>query len=337
MKIGFFELEGWEQEQISAALPGQELSFSKEKITAAALPEQRDFEVMSVFVNSRLDAQVLSAFPNLKCIATRSTGYDHIDLAECKKRGITVVYVPGYGDNTVAEFAFGLLLNLTRHMYRAIDEIKQSGSFALSELRGIDLAHKTIGVVGTGRIGKKMIRICKGFEMEVIATDPYPDMKAAAELGYTYVSFEDLLKRTDVITFHCLYTSENRHLLNKENIGLMKKGSYVINTARGALIETEALVDALKRGDLAGAGLDVLEDENETKAAIGGSLPEGLSEESRRVVQLNQELVKMPNVLITPHTAFNSQEALVRILTTALGDIAGFTKGQIVNQVPDER
>ncbi|MBU6141557.1 hydroxyacid dehydrogenase [Patescibacteria group bacterium] len=335
MKIGFFELEGWEQDQITAALPVHELSFSKERITAGSLPERRDLEVLSIFVNSRLDAQALSAFPDLKCIATRSTGYDHIDLAECKKRGIAVLYVPGYGDNTVAEFAFGLLLNLTRHLYRAIDEIKRSGSFALADLRGVDLAHKTIGVIGTGRIGKKMIKICKGFEMDVIAADPYPDAKAAAELGFTYVSFEDLLKRSDVITFHCLYTPQNKHLLNRNNIGFMKKGAYVINTARGALIETGALVSALKRGELAGAGLDVLEEENETKASLSGSAPEGLSEEALQTVALNKELMQMPNVLVTPHTAFNSQEALVRILTTALGDITAFTAGQIVNQVPD--
>ena len=335
MKIGFFELEGWEKSAIEAQLVGHELFMTANKVTALELPEQRDIEVLSVFVNSRIDAEVLNALPNLKYVITRSTGYDHIDLSECKKRGIPVSFVPGYGDNTVAEFAFGLLINLTRKIYQGIDRIKETGSFSLVGLRGVDLAGKTLGVIGTGRIGKKMIKICKGFEMNVIAFDPFPDTKAAAELGYTYVPFEDLLKQSDVITLHCMYTPQTHHLINKNNISLLKKGSFLVNTARGPLVETEAITMAITQGILAGAGMDVLEEEGETKDELFHLTNGHPKEEELRTIIMNNALMKMPNVLITPHNAFNSQEALVRILNFALGSITSFTKGEVTNAVPE--
>lgn len=336
MKIGFFELEGWEKAAIESRLAGQELFFSGDKITVAQLPERKDFEMLSVFVNSRLDARALTAFPDLKHISTRSTGYDHIDLAECKKRGISVSFVPGYGDNTVAEFAFGLLINLTRKQYQCIDQVKETGSFSLTGLRGTDLAGKTLGVIGTGRIGRKMIKICKSFEMNVIAYDPYPDEKSAAELGYSYVSLENLLRQSDAVTLHCLYTPQNHHLINKGNISLMKKGSYLINTARGPLVETEAIAWAIQQGILAGAGLDVLEEEGETKDELFHLASGHPKEEELRTIIMNHALMKMPNVLITPHNAFNSQEALIRILDIALGSIVSLTaKGEVTNSVPE--
>lgn len=335
MKIGFFELEGWEKSAIETQLAGHDLFLSGDKVTALEMPDRRDFEVLSVFVNSRVDAAVLDAFPNLKYVITRSTGYDHIDLAECKKRGIPVSFVPGYGDNTVAEYAFGLMVNLTRKMYQSIDQIKETGSFNLTGMRGVDLAGKTLGVIGTGRIGKKMIKISKGFEMNVVAFDPFPDAKAAAELGYTYVPFEDLLKQSDVITLHCLYTPQTHHLINKTNINLLKKGSFLVNTARGPLVETEAITMAITQGILAGAAMDVLEEEGETKDELLHLAKGHPKEEELRTMILNHAMMKMPNVLITPHNAFNSQEALARILNFALGSITSFTKGEITNAVPE--
>lgn len=335
MKIGFFELEGWEKPAIESKLAGHELFLTVNKITPMELPELRDFEMISIFVNSRIDAAVLDGLPNLKYIATRSTGYDHIDLAECKKRNIAVSFVPGYGDNTVAEFAFGLLINLTRKIYQGIDQIKETGSFSLKGLRGTDLAGKTLGVIGTGRIGKKMIKICKAFEMNVIASDPFPDEKAAAELGYSYVSLEDLLKQSDAITLHCLYTPQTRHLINKNNISLIKKGSFLVNTARGGLVETEAITMGIQQGILAGAAMDVLEEEGETKDELLHLSNGHPKEEELRTMIMNNALMKMPNVLITPHNAFNTQEALIRILNIALESVASFTKGEVTNSVPE--
>lgn len=332
MKIGFFELEGWEEPIIKELLPDDELFFSKDKIFPEMLSEKNDFDIVSVFVNSKMDAKSLGYFPNLKMISTRSTGYDHLDLDYCAQKGIAPVFVPGYGNNTVAEYAFGLLLNLTRKMYMSIDQLKETGSFNLAGMRGIDLNGKTMGIIGTGRIGKIAIKIAKGFGMNVIAYDPFPDENYAKEAGYSYVSLEDLLKNSDAISIHVPYTKETHHLINKNNIGLIKKGVYLINTARGGIVETDALVKALESGILAGAGLDVLEEEGETKDEMFFMREGNPREEKMKTVIENHILMKMPNVLITPHNAFNTNEALERILRTTLDTIKSFKEGKIINE-----
>jgi D-lactate dehydrogenase len=223
---------------------------------------------------------------------------------------------------------------LTRKTYQAIDQIKESGSFLLDGLRGVDIKGKTLGVVGTGRIGKEMIKIAKGFGMEVVAYDPMPDDNFAAAAGFRYMSFENLLRTADIISFHCPCSEKTRHLINKESIGFIKKGAYLVNTARGPIIETDALVEALRSGILAGAGLDVLEEEGETKDELAFLTSAHPKEDDLRIMLENHILMKMPNVLITPHNAFNSQEALERILRTTLDNIRGFIAGKPVNLVP---
>jgi len=334
MKIAFFELEGWEERILKESFPDQELYLSKEKLDEFNLPAQKDFEIISVFVDSRITDKVLENFPNLKFLTTRSTGYDHIDIEACRGRNIPVAYVPGYGDNTVAEFAFGLILNLTRKIYLSIDQLKEVGSFSLDGLRGIDLKGKTIGIVGTGRIGKEMIKIAKGFGMNVSAFDPFPNLEFAKTIGFEYVKFDELLKNSDIISIHTPYTKETHHLINKQNIGLIKKGAYLVNTARGGIIETEALVEALQNGILAGAAMDVLEEEGETKDELEFLTKARPKEEELRTMLQNHILMKMPNVLITPHNAFNSQEALERILETTLENIKGFSGNASANLVP---
>ncbi|MFH0712677.1 MAG: NAD(P)-dependent oxidoreductase [Candidatus Jorgensenbacteria bacterium] len=330
MKIAFFEIEGWEEEVIKKRLG--DVYLSKETLNEDNLPEDNSFEIISVFGSSRVTDKVLGHFPNLKFLTTRSTGFDHIDLEACKKRNIPVAYVPGYGDNTVAEFAFGLILNLTRKIYAAVDRIKETGSFQFEGLRGTDLKGKTLGVVGTGRIGKEAIKIAKGFGMKVVATDVYPDEKFAKEQGYEYIPLEKLLSSSDVITIHCPYTKETHHLINKDNVRLIKKGAYLVNTARGGIVETEALVLALQEGILAGAGLDVLEEEVEVKEEMVFAREKRDSEEMKVMLE-DHVLMRMPNVLITPHTAFNSQEAVERILAKTLENIEGFLAGKPVNLV----
>ncbi len=330
MKIAFFEIEDWEADIIKGRLG--EVYLSKETLSEDNLPAENSFEIISVFGTSRVTDKVLAYFPNLKFLTTRSTGFDHIDIEACKKRNIPVAYVPGYGDNTVAEFAFGLILNLTRRIYHAIDRIKETGSFRFEGLRGTDLKGKTLGVVGTGRIGKEAIKIGKGFGMDVIATDIFEDKNAAAELGFRYLPLEELLKTSDVITLHCPYTKETRHLINKENIRLIKKGAYLVNTARGGIIETDALVLALQEGILAGAGLDVLEEEVEVKEEMVFAREKRDPEEMKVMLQ-DHVLMRMPNVLITPHTAFNSREAVERILAKTLESIEAFLKGSPINLV----
>jgi D-lactate dehydrogenase len=329
MKIAFYETQDWEAEYLKQKLAGFEMVFnSGDKIQADA-----GAEIICNFVGSPLDREIIGQMPKLKLVATRSTGYDHIDLKACQERGITVCNVPTYGENTVAEFAFALLLVLSRKIYAAEKRVREQGLFATEGLQGFDLQGKTIGVVGAGHIGMYAIKIAKGFGMNVVAYDPHPNEKLAAEYGFKYAGLEDLLKQSDVITLHVPYMPATHHLINQNNISLCKKGSVIINTARGGLIETSALVKALKSGQIAGAGLDVLEEEGFVKEEIQMLFEGHPNEDQLKTVLADHELMKMDNVIITPHNAFNTKEALLRILDTTVENIVGFSKGTPVNIV----
>ena len=334
MKIGFFSAEGWENEMVSKRLAGHEVTFVKDKITNDSLPEENDFEIISVFVDSEIDETAIKHFPNLKFITTRSTGFDHINGEAAKAAGVLISSVPGYGENTVAEFAFGLMLNLARKIYPAIDRIKETGSFSLEGLRGFELKGKTIGIVGTGRIGRQVGEIAKGFEMKILATDPYPNEEFKNKLNVEYVSLDDLLGRSDIITLHCPYSESTHHLINKENVKKIKKGALLVNTSRGGVVETEALVGALKDGTLSGAGLDVLEEEGEIKDELHFLASPHPQEEALKNVLYNHVLIEMSNVIITPHNAFNTSEALGEILETTLKNIEAFISGKPINLIP---
>lgn len=335
MKIGFFEIEPWEIDYIKPKFSGVELFFSAEKLNKENPPQQKDADIISIFVGSAIDKETINALPNIKLITTRSTGYDHIDLNAAKGKNIKLGFVPGYGDNTVAEFAFGLLLNLSRKMYQAIDRLKETDAFNYEGLRGFDLKGKTIGIVGTGRIGQYAVKIAKGFGMNIIAFDAFPNEKLAQELGFKYVSFDELLAQSDVIDLHVPYLPATHHMINMSNIAKIKKGAILINTARGAVVETEAMVKALNEGILGGAGMDVLEEEGviqDERAFLLYGHPE---EHNLKAALANHVLINMPNVVITPHTAFNTTEALQRILDTDIGNIKSFIeKGEPVNKIP---
>ena len=297
---------------------GIEIGFEEAPLSKDHLPANKDFDIAGVFVDSAIDADVIAALPNLKAIATFSTGFDHIDLAACAARDIVVSSVPSYGENTVAEFTFALILALSRKIWEAVNRVKIENQFTPDGLSGFDLVGKTIGVAGTGRIGKHVIRIAKGFSMNVIAYDVFHDDAFAKEMAFPYVSLEELFAQSDIITLHVPNLPSTHHLINKSNIGLIKKGAYIINTARGTVIETPALVEALKSGQLGGAGLDVLEEESNMKE--GDMSP-------------CKELIAMPNVIMTPHTAFNTQEAFQRIIDTSIDNIVNFEKGTPTNVV----
>lgn len=333
MKIQFFELEGWEKDLIEkAGLPG-EVNFIEGPLDETKVPLDTSAEVVSIFVDSVISEGVISRLPNLKLIATRSTGYDHIDIEACKARGIAVATVPSYGEDTVAEYAFALMLNLSRKVGEADERIKETGSFSLEGLRGFDLKGKTLGVIGTGKIGKNVIEIATGFNMNIIAYDKFPDEAYATKMNYKYLTLDEVLSQSDIVTLHVPYLPENHHMINADSIAKMKKGAYLINTARGALVETDALLKSLKDGHLAGAGLDVLEEEGVIKDELNfltGSHP---GEHDIKVVLENHMLIDMPNVIITPHNAFNTWEALQRILNTTVTNVSNFVAGQPVNLV----
>ncbi len=334
MKIVVFCNEDWEADYMKERLQGHDINFLKGITTDHAGFNDEQAEILSVFVNSPVGKTELDKFPNLKHIALRSTGYDHVDRAEVASRGITISYVPSYGENTVAEFAFGLILTVSRKLYECVKKVQDEGLFSQAGLRGFDLKGKTIGIAGTGRIGVHMIRMAKGFGMNVIAFDVCPNESLAQELGFTYVSLENFLQQADVISFHLPLTNETHHILNIGNIMTMKKGSVVINTARGGLIETEALVKGLREQILAGVGLDVLEEEGYIEDEAKLLFAPHPNESLLRTTLANHYLIEHPSAIITPHNAFNTIEAIKRILGTTVENINAFAVGEARNIVP---
>lgn len=334
MKLVYFYNEEWEKEYVAGKLSGFEVDFLQGTVQSHADYRNDDAEMLAVFVNSHVGAAEMDRFPKLKFIAARSTGFDNIDLPEAEKRGIVVSNVPTYGENTVAEFAFALLLALSRKIYDSYKRIEDTGSFSKDGLTGFDLKGKTIGVVGTGHIGLNSIAIAKGFGMNVIAFDVFRNEEQADKLGFSYVAFDDLLGKSDIITLHAPYNPHTHHMINKENVMKIKPGAYVINTARGGLIETDSLVWGLEKGIIAGAGLDVLEEEEYTGDEVALLMQEHPKAEDLKVLLENHYLIDHPRVIITPHNAFNTREAITRILDTSIGNLGAFSDGNPVNIVP---
>lgn len=304
--------------------------FYPEEADRIAPEKIQDAEILSVFIYSDLDAALLGKLPRLRMIATRSTGYDHIDVSFCREKGIMVCNVPTYGANTVAEHAFALILSLSRKIYPARERTIR-GDFSFQGLQGFDLMGKTLGVIGTGRIGRHVIRIAKGFQMQVLAYDPRPDPSLAELLGFQYTDLNELLSRADVITLHCPLTPETRHVIGKSEFQKMKRGALFINTARGGLVDTEALLRALEEGIVGGAGLDVLEEEEAVREERE-LLSKRFDEDKLRSVVRNHILLKRDDVIITPHIAFNSREAVERILKTTVENIQSY-----LNHTPQNR
>jgi D-lactate dehydrogenase len=333
MKIFYFQAEEWEKGYVSEKLKDHSVTFFNNRLEDNTNLQDDEVEIVSVFVNCHIGKEEMDRFPKLKCIVTRSTGYDHVDIAEATKRGVVVSNVPSYGENTVAEFAFALLLAISRRIYDSFKRIKDTGIFSADGLRGFDLKGKTIGIIGTGKIGKHMIRMSKGFDMNIVAYDAFKDEKAAVELGFTYMTLDELLSASDIISVHAPYLPSTHHMINLENVAKIKRGAVLINTARGGLIDTAAIVLALKNGTLAGAGLDVLEEEGyliDEDALLLSAHP---NIESLKTTLENHYLMEHPCVIITPHNAFNSKEAIERIVLTSIEDIAGFVAGSPKNVV----
>jgi len=334
-KIIFLEATDWEKEILQKHPEFLEnVDFSSEKLTLENVKKFKDYEVISTFISSQLSAETLKQLENLKFIATRSTGFDHIDLDYCKEKEILVSNVPAYGSHTVAEYTFALLLCLIRKVYNSYHRIRESGSFSLEGLRGEELFGKTIGIIGTGRIGTEVIKIAKGFSMNVIAYDKYPKEELTEQLGFKYVSFEELLSQSDIITLHVPYNKETHHLLNKDNLLKTKKGVYIINTARGGIIETQALYQVLKKGQIAGAALDVLEEEGDLKEEQRMLLEEeNIPPEKLKTLLANHIFIDLDNVIITSHNAFNTKEALQNIVITAMENIQSYLNKKPINLV----
>ncbi len=332
MKIAFFEIQGWEKKILKKALKWHDLIFFKEELTPENVDEVKNADAVSVFIYSKVSRQVISKIPNLKLITTRSTGYDHIDLKEAAKHKITVCNVPFYGENTVAEHTFALILALSRNVHKSYMRTVRN-DFSIDGLQGFDLKGKTLGVIGAGNIGLHVIRIAKGFGMDVIVQDTHKNNFLAEVLGFEYTdNLEKLLGKSDIITLHLPENKYTHHLINKKNIHQIKKGAILINTARGWVVETDALIQALDEKILAGVGLDVLEGEELIKEEKQLLYDQKNPNKLRTLIR-DHILIDKDNVVFTPHIAFYSKEALQRIIETTGENIVGFLEKKLQNIV----
>lgn len=280
------------------------------------------YDAICVFVNDHINAAMIEKLHEMKvkAILLRSAGFNNVDMKATENK-IVVLRVPSYSPEAVAEFAMALLLTVNRFTHRAYNRTRDF-NMSLNGLMGTDLNHKVAGIIGTGKIGQAMIRICKGFGMQILAYDPYPNR----ELDVKYVSVNELVEKADVISLHCPLTPETEHLINKDTIGRMKKGVYLINTSRGRLIETEAVIEGLREGKFGGVGLDVYEEE------------EGVFFEDRSNDIMTDDnlarLMTFPNVLVTSHMGFFTQEAMQAIAIETMENAYALEKGlPLVNQV----
>ncbi|MFC1656776.1 NAD(P)-dependent oxidoreductase [Patescibacteria group bacterium] len=332
MRIAIFETEKYEIDPLTKRLNNLNVGFYEEKLTNDILDKVQDYEIISVFFQSKLDAKILKHLPKLKFVATRSTGFDHIDLDYCEKNNIQVSNVPFYGGNSVAEHTFALILALSRKIIESHNRTEKL-DFDFHGLTGFKLQGKTIGIVGMGHIGQYVARIANGFEMNIIVYDLNKDQSLAKKLNFKYSkNLDELLEQSDVITLHAPYNKHTHHLINKDNITKIKKGALFINTARGGLVETEALINALNSEIISGAGLDVLEQEDNVKEEAE-LLKSSFNTSDLRTVIENHMLVARDDVIITPHNAFNTKDAIHKILSVTADNILAYMEGKPINLV----
>lgn len=304
---------------------GVALHFQSARLTADTAPLAQGYEVVCAFINDELDAAVLQCLARggTRLVALRSAGYNHVDLAAAQRLGIDVVRVPAYSPQAVAEHAVALILALNRRLHRAYNRTRE-GDFTLHGLTGFDLHGKTVGVVGTGQIGAAFARIMAGFGCQLLAYDPCPDPQLEA-LGARYMSLPALLSQARIISLHCPLTPGTRHLINAQSLVHLQPGAMLINTGRGALVDTPALLDALKSGQLGYLGLDVYEEEAKVFFEDRSDLP--LQDD------VLARLLTFPNVIVTAHQAFLTHEALQAIAQTTLENIACWAAGRAQNLV----
>lgn len=331
----FVDAEQGEEEFFLQHLDGHDVRFVP---NLGDVPN--DAELVSLFIGSNVDTAFLEAHPKLRLVATRSHSTEHIDLPACAARHVTVVSVPSYGENTVAEHTFALILALSRRL-REVMTLPGHGHFSYEAARGFDLFGKTLGLIGAGRIGRRVAVLAKGFGMEVLAVDPVPD--SAMDGILTYVTLPELLARSHVISLHASLTADTYHLIDSATLAQCRRGVLIINTARGTLINTQALRNALESGQVGGAGLDVLQDERVMRQSVSQILSaqiiehlrsDALASEARDADRLRamQELMmadailSRSNVVFTPHVAFNSEEAIQWLREVTLENIRSFLK-----------
>src|SRR6516165_9492815 len=321
MKVAIFSAKKYDREFINAANGSlHKLRFFEPHLNEETVDLAAGFEVVCVFVNDQVNAAVIAKLGSLgvRLIALRCAGYNNVDLAAATKHGITVARVPAYSPYAVAEHTIALMLALNRKVHRAYNRVRE-GNFALDGLVGFDMHGKIVGVVGTGQIGTFVAQILSGFGCPTLAFDPFPNTTCQS-IGVRYVELNELLAQSDIITLHCPLTPENKYMISEAAIAIMKNGVMLINTSRGALLDTVAIIDGLKSGKIGYLGLDVYEEEEEIFFEDRSGLILGDDVFAR--------LLTFPNVIITGHQAFFTREALLNIAATTIENITKFENNQ---------
>lgn len=322
MKVAVYSTKPFDRRTLDAhnAEHGHELTYYETHLHAGTANLARDFPAVSAFVNDTVDAPTLRALAEggTRLVALRSAGYNHVDLEAAERAGLTVVRVPAYSPHAIAEHAVALALALNRKLHRAYNRVRE-GDFSLTGLTGYDLHGKTVGVIGTGAIGRAFARIMQGFGCSVLAHDPYPDDELASG-GIRYAPLGEVLAQAHLTSLHCPLTPDTHHLVNEATLAETRNGATLINTSRGGLIDTEAAVSALKSGRLGALGIDVYEQE------------EGLffNDLSGEILQDDTiaRLLTFPNVIVTAHQGFLTREALDEIAAVTLANVSAFARDE---------
>lgn len=325
MKIAVFSIKPYEQYYLNQANANQhQLDYFEEKLSLTSVSKSAGYEGICCFVTDDLSQAVVEKLAQygVKLIALRSAGYDHVDMTAAKAQRICVVRVPSYFPQSIAEFAVALILSLNRKIITAYQRGLQY-HFSLEGLMGFNLYEKTVGIVGTGHIGTAFAKMMTGFSCRLLAYDLFQN-PACQEMGVHYVTLEKLLNESDIVSLHCPLNPETHYLINQQSLLQMKKGAMLINTARGGVVDTVALIGALKSGRLGFAGLDVYENERDLFF---------MNHDNLKKDPLLSELQSMPNVLITPHQAFLTKEAIVNITKTTIDNITVFEQDCVMNRL----
>lgn len=318
-KLAFFDAKPYDKIWFDRFNKNYEITYFENKLNERTAKLASGYDAVCAFVNDEINKAVIDVLydEGIKIIALRSAGYNHVDVKYAYKK-IHIVRVPEYSPYAVAEHAMALLLTLNRKIHKAYIRTRDF-NFSLNGLMGIDLHNKTIGIIGTGKIGMTFIDICKGFKMNIIAYDPYPRQNS----DINYVSLEELFKQSDIISLHCPLTEETKHIINKDSLAMMKDGVFLINTSRGALVDSDSLLSALNSGKVRGAGLDVYEEESDFFFEdLSGTIVKD------DVLSL---LVSRPNVIITSHQAFFTEEALSSIARVTMNNLDEFFDNQFMS------
>ena len=323
IKVAVYDTKPYDRSYFSAIDVGEEIKwrFHDFRLSVDSVATAKGAAAVCVFVNDSLDAPCLEALEILgvKHVALRCAGFNNVDLEAAKSCGITVTRVPSYSPYAVAEHAVSLFLTLNRRLHRAYNRVREH-NFSLNGLIGFDVHGKTVGIIGTGKIGKLTAEIFSGFKTHILAYDPYADKDWAERNNVEYVGLQTLLAASDVVSLHTPLVPETHHLLNEKTIAMMKPGAYLVNTSRGKLVDTSALIEALKKGHLGGVALDVYEEEE-------GIFFEDLSGEVLMDDELSR-LLTFPNVLISSHQAFLTREALSEIARVTVGNLLQLARGE---------